>query len=108
MNSVRGYVLEANQKDLITQFLKQIMSGVEETDYEELTELISTKLSDLNKLRRDMEEFDAKGLSKIASEFDIQPEAIVDAFIYFSLIVENTLLLKQLAILISQIQTDLE
>lgn len=104
MDSVRSYVLEENQKDLIKQFLKQIFVDVKEPDYEELTELIATKLRELNTLRKNMEEFDEKGLSKIASEFDIDKEQIVDAFIYFSLIVENTLMLKQISILIEKIQ----
>jgi hypothetical protein len=104
MNSIKEYVNESYQKDLISQLLKQAFTNISESEYEELTEMISTKLLVLNNLRDMMNKNSNDELEAAAKSFGVEKENVISTFLYFSLVVENTILTKQIGDLLCQIE----
>ena len=97
MNSIKDYVNENMHKDAITQILKTTFKEVKEEDYEEVTEMIAAKLAYMNVYRRSLEEIDDGDLQEAADSFGVPRDAIVDSFVYFTLVLDNVLLQKELA-----------
>jgi predicted DNA-binding protein YlxM (UPF0122 family) len=97
MSSIKDYVDENMHKDAITQILKTTFKEVKAEDYEEVTEMVAAKLAYMNVYRKSLEETDPGDLQEVADSFNVPKESIVDSFVYFTLILDNVLLQKELA-----------
>ena len=97
MKSIKNYFEETLHKDAIVQILKTTFTEIPEEDYEEITEMIAYKLAYMNHYRDRLEMDGAIDLGKTAKAFGVPKKAIIDSFVYFTLIVDNVLLQKELA-----------
>jgi len=97
MESIKGYADLGYQKDLISQLLKQAFIGIPEERHEEMTELVFTKIHQMNDLKNSIKGQTGEIIADAAVMYDTTEEQVLDSFMYFSLIVENSFLIKQLS-----------
>lgn len=97
MSSIKDYVDENAHKDMITQILQIAFKDIDEADYEEVTEMVAAKLAYMDVYRKSLENSDEGELQKVADSFGESKETILSSFIYFTLILDNVLLQKELA-----------
>jgi hypothetical protein len=97
MTNIVDYVQSENKKNLISQIIKNTFSNID--DYEKMTELVHEKFKSIETLRADLM---TTSLDKIKESLRAEnntsntPEQIVDTLVYFSLIIENVWLVKEL------------
>lgn len=94
--SVKDYVEASKQKDLISQLLKQSAISIPEEYHEEITEKVLEKLKLTNSLRLFIKLNNSKIIKETAEANGVNEAAVIDAFVYFFLIVENVILSKYL------------
>jgi len=104
IESIKGYADLGYQKDLISQLLKQAFIGIPEDRHEEMTELVFTKIHQLNDLKNNIKGQTGGAITDAAAMYDTTEEQVLDSFMYFSLVVENSFLIKQLAELIQAVE----
>jgi hypothetical protein len=97
MESVRDYVEMEYQKDLISQLLKQVFVDASEKDYEELTEMVFNKIHLQNSIRQNFKITKEDSLARTAEYYGVTTNAVLDAFLFFNLVVENVFLTKKLS-----------
>ncbi len=106
MDSIKDYVEMEYQKDLISQLLKQVFVDTDETSYEEYTEMVFAKIHQQNSIRRNFKNNRGDALTHTAEYYGVTPDTVLDAFLYFNLIVENIFLIKQLSEYIKKEEKD--
>ena len=97
MESIKDYAEVAYQKDLINMLLRQLFVGLTDQDYVEYTEMVCSKINQLNNVRRDLKTNKGDYLESTATYYGVTNDAVLDAFMYFNLVVENIFLIKQLS-----------
>jgi hypothetical protein len=95
MASIKDYAETEFQKDLISQVLR-VFPNIASEEYEEITEMVATKINDMNKMREAMNVHKGEQLDFFADQYKTTPQNILDSFVYFVLIVENVILNKSL------------
>lgn len=98
--SLKEYVETVKQKDLISQLLKQTFISIPPEHYEELTDLVLEKLKATNMVRQHIKKTSGAVIEETAIANGVTESDVIDSFVYFFLIVENTILARQLEELI--------
>lgn len=96
MDSIKSYAELEYQKDLISQLLKQAFIGIPKERHEEMTERVFAKIHQMNQLRSIIKQSTASVIIDTAERYGSSEDQVLDSFMYFSLIVENAFLTKQL------------
>jgi len=97
MSSVGTYVELEYQKDLISQLIKQAYIDINPEEHEEMTEIVFAKIHQMNQMRAVLAKSGEDSIARTASEHNVTTDNVLDSFLYFTLVVENALLMKQLA-----------
>lgn len=95
-DSIKDYVEASKQKDLISQLLRQSAISIPEEYQEEITENVLEKLKLTNSLRLFIKVNNSKIIKETAEVNEVSEASVIDAFVYFFLIVENVILAKYL------------
>ena len=106
MLSIKDYIESGEQKDMISDVLRQIVPDIETEEYEELTEMVINKLHSINEYKAGVLIDSNSVLKNAANELDVETSKFLDTFVYFSLIVENVWLIKQLSEVIGGIKDE--
>ena len=96
-NSIKDFVMSSRKKDMINSILRKSFSDVSEEEYEELTNLVFNKIDAMNEFREFLRTNADDELSKVAEEYTVDEDAVLDSFVYFVLILENVYLRNQLS-----------
>jgi hypothetical protein len=97
MESIKDYAEVAYQKDLINMLLRQLFVGLTDQDYVEYTEMVCSKIHQQNGIRKSIRTDKGDYLESTATYYGVTTDAVLDAFMYFNLVVENIFLIKQLS-----------
>jgi len=97
MATLGTYVEIEYQKDLISQLLKQAFINIDSELYEEMTELVFAKIHQMNQVRALLADSSGDIIEKTAGQYGASTDNVLDSFMYFTLVVENAMLMKQLA-----------
>lgn len=93
---VKEYVEGSKQRDLINRLLRQTFSTIPVEQYEELTELVLKKLRSTTAFRMHISKMSEEIICQTAELNNVSESEVLDSFIYFFLVVENTILIQQL------------
>ena len=96
MDSMKNFAEIEFQKDLVSNLLKQSFIDIDDTEYEEFTDLILGKIHLMNSMRTKVEEEAGDTLAETAERYETTTDHIIDAYLYFTLIVENVFLARKL------------
>lgn len=94
--SIKDYVENVHYKDMITQILRAAYTNIEEDEFEEITELINNKLAYMVEYKKTLAAESEESLRESAEMHGTSPDNILDAFIYFTLIVDNVIMQEEL------------
>lgn len=95
--NITDYVAAEQKKVLISQIIKSTFNSIE--DYEEATELVYSKLKSIDKLRDLLKQNSLEHIKeslKTENNTKVAPEQVIDAWVYFALVVENVWLSSEL------------
>ena len=93
--SMLNFAKLENQKNLIGLLIKNGFKGLYDSEeVEELIDLVLIKLDTLDGLRADLIENDEQ-IKSIAKKSDVSVDSVVDYFIFISLLIENSFIVKR-------------
>ena len=94
--SIKDYAEDVHYKDMIAQILRAAYTNIEEDEFEEITELINAKLAYMVEYKKTLATESEESLKASAEMHGTSPDNILDAFIYFTLIVDNVIMQEEL------------
>lgn len=99
MSTLGNFVELTAQKGMIRHILKTSALDLSPEELDEMVTLIQRKLLQTSLYRENLREKEAEALEKVSKEYDADAEAVLDSYVYFSLIVENVWLKKKMDLL---------
>lgn len=96
MSTLGNFVELTAQKGMIRHILKTSAMELSPEELDEMVTLIQKKLLQMTVYRDRLRDKEAEALDKISEDYDADSEAVLDSYVYFSLIVENVWLKKKM------------
>lgn len=97
MSTLGNFIELEAQKSMIRHILKSSQLDFEEDEMMEMVEDVQKKLLAMRVHREYLRIKEQDSLAKVSEDNEADPEAVLDSFVYFSLILENVWLKKQLS-----------
>lgn len=104
MDSITRYAMLDQQKDLINYLIRNLLDGLTEEDYKSLTESVVEKIGLQNEVYKELKVTFKEAISTVAEEYEVEEDTVLEYFLYFMLIIENTMLTKSLEYYVSKIK----
>ena len=96
MSTLGNFVELTAQKGMIRHILKTSALELSPEELDEMVALIQKKLLQTSLYRESLREKEAEALDRVSKEYDANVDAVLDSYVYFSLIVENVWLKKKM------------
>lgn len=99
MNTLKNYMEAELRKTMINRLLKTAFINIPAEDFDEYTEMIMTKIDNLNTLKDNIKTFFGNGedIKTIMEQYQTSEEEVLNSFLFMTLVVENVYLTKVIA-----------